>query len=150
MYFVSENPERAGQIFTSGWTRRLAIRALQKSRAISAVTRPVLRVPRKAPDAEPAHFIGKDIVYFHSLSGLAMPAATQADQPCSFTGYVTVNGAACLSLAAPLLRPKAPLETSLTPTACALLHREAFHVLMIPDLNPRRLCPARQQCRYRQ
>ncbi|XPE50415.1 class I tRNA ligase family protein [Shigella flexneri] len=53
------------------------------------------------------HFIGKDIVYFHSLFWPAMLEGSNLRKPTNLFvhGYVTVNGARCPSLAAPLLKP---------------------------------------------
>lgn len=95
-YFGFEIPNAPGKYFYVWLDAPIGYMGSFKICAISAVTRPVLMsTGKKDSDAELYHFIGKDIVYFHSLFWPAMLEGSHFRKPTNLFvhGYVTVNGA---------------------------------------------------------
>ncbi len=98
-YFGFEIPNAPGKYFshTSGWTHRLATWVSFKNNLCDKRGDSVSfdEYWKKDSTAELYHFIGKDIVYFHSLFWLAMLEGSNFRKPTNLFvhGYVTVNGA---------------------------------------------------------
>ncbi len=92
---ASKSPTRRANISTSGWMRRSATWARSRTCVTNAAIAKADAYWKKDSDAELYHFIGKDIVYFHSLFWPAMLEGSGFRKPTNLFvhGYVTVNGA---------------------------------------------------------
>lgn len=88
---------------------------------------------KKDSTAELYHFIGKDIVYFHSLFWPAMLEGSNFRKPTNLFvhGYVTVNGAKMSKSRGTFIKASTWLN-HLTPTACVTTTlRNFLRALMI-------------------
>ena len=120
---ASRSPTRPASTSTSGSTRRSATSRASRSTS----TRRSTRTRRYAtstqfladPDVEQYHFIGKDIVYFHTLFWPAMlkfaGAPTRCRTTCSCTASSRRPARRCRSRAAPASARERYLELGLNP-----------------------------------
>ena len=89
---ASRFPMRRASISTSGWMRRSAISPASRTTARRRAS--TSTVSRRSADTEQIHFIGKDIIYFHTLFWPAMLkfAGYKVPDNVYVHGFITVSG----------------------------------------------------------